>query len=492
MRKVKASALLYVYNTALWTDTREPASFQRVYAKVKKKTINGLLSKLVLTQSALPFYSGYTYYHHRRSTIVMGLAAGLTALGGYVMQKGLKATDWEMTILTIVSGLPYLLTPFWSQFMRKHGTRGTLSFTPFIEAGAILLLACVWMPWQFIALIGVNMIASTAMLPIQNFVMQQNYAVSLRGRIFGQLSSFFILVSMSAALLTAVVLDMKPVALNIPLPKFLFPGGPLRASIETFRFVFPLAAVAWLVGRMMFRSLRARGEGVVLAPARKHAQQVGYLKSLITSFGEVVKVFRNDRNFFLYEMGFMLYGTAIIMIGPVVPIVANQKMNATYLEYALATMLVSSLVQLPLGPVWGVIMDRLKGPRTSLIIYLILIVSMVILWGAAEQNSKWLLGLGFVVQGVGMAGINITWNLGSVEFSKRGEVDRYTSSHVFLVGLRFTYAPLLGIGIMSLLGGVQRGAPWVFLSGTVTLSLACILMIYLRRSMVRQQSRLEA
>jgi hypothetical protein len=66
-------------------------------------------------------------------------------------------------------------------------------------------------------------------------------------------------------------------------------------------------------------------------------------------------------------------------------------------------------------------------------------------------------------------------------------VDRYTSSHVFLVGLRFTYAPMLGVGIMSLLGGVQRGAPWVFLSGTVTLSLACILMIYLRRSMVRQQ-----
>jgi MFS family permease len=451
---------------------------------VKTKTNNGFFSEIFLSQSALPFYSGYTYHHHRRSTIVMGLMGGAMALGGYVMQRGLHATDWEMTALTIVSGLPYLITPFWSQFLRRHGTRGTLSFTPYIEAGAILLMACVWLPWQFIVLIGVNMIAATAMLPVQNFIMQQNYAVTLRGQIFGQLSSFFVLISMGAAFITAFVLDMRPLNLTMALPKFIH-AKPLHIYIETFRFVFPLAAVVCLVGRMMFRSIRVRSESIVMAPARKRAREVGYLTNLITSFGEVVKVFKNDKHFFMYEMGFMLYGTAIIMIGPVVPIVANVKMNATYVEYALATILVSSLVQLPLGPVWGRIMDKLKGPRTSLSIYLILIVSMVILWGAVTLNSTWLLGVGFFVQGVGMAGINITWNLGSVEFSKRGEVDRYTSSHVFLVGLRFCYAPVLGVGLMNLLGGPLKGAQWVFLCGTGFLAMASMMMIFLRRSMAR-------
>jgi MFS family permease len=453
-----------------------------------RANIKSFLSRILLPKSSLPYFSRYTYHHHYWASFIWSISGGLLGLGGYVLTKGLNASAVEIALLSTAGGIPYFLAPFWSQFIRRHGTRKALLLTSCVEAVSLALIAFAGLPWQFILLSTIGGAAATALLPARNFIVQQNYAVSLRGRIFGQLQTYSLFIGLGLTLVTGMFMDFKELVFYVPW----FAGGKFvwhRVAVEIFRFVYPIAAVLVFTAYVQFRKIRPRGEGLDVR-GRHAARRESYLGNIVTSFREVIKVFAGHRDFLIYEMGFMLYGTGVLMLGPVMTYFAKEDLHLGYFMFALITGFASGIMQLVFSPIWGILMDKMKGPMTSFLIYMMLALCALTLAVGAAYKSVELCALGFALHGIGMSGIGITWALGSVEFAGKGQADRYTAAHVVLVGIRSLYAPLLGVGLMYWLGGAQ----WVFVSSAFFFTAASALMYFLRRSMQRRggQSRTAA
>ena len=109
----------------------------------------------------------------------------------------------------------------------------------------------------------------------------------------------------------------------------------------------------------------------------------------------------------------------------------------------------------------GVVRHRVL---TSVLIGLALVV-----WAYADSLALAIVAA--ALGGLGMAGGQLIWMIGSLEFTQRDGLSTYASIHTFLTGLRGVIAPAFGVWLVHspLLGGEHRffflgAAVLVFLS----------------------------
>ena len=79
----------------------------------------------------------------------------------------------------------------------------------------------------------------------------------------------------------------------------------------------------------------------------------------------------------------------------------------------------------------------------------ILLISTYLL-GTAYVN--YIVYLAFLVFGIAMSAIFISWSISSIYFAGSDDVSMYQSVHVTLTGLRGVFAPFLGYFILEILG----------------------------------------
>jgi hypothetical protein len=69
-----------------------------------------------------------------------------------------------------------------------------------------------------------------------------------------------------------------------------------------------------------------------------------------------------------------------------------------------------------------------------------------------------------------MAGVNVTWNVGSISFAPPGKGGHYQGIHVAMVGLRGVLAPVLGFLLLTFFGyrAVFIAATCLFFSASLS------------------------
>jgi hypothetical protein len=60
--------------------------------------------------------------------------------------------------------------------------------------------------------------------------------------------------------------------------------------------------------------------------------------------------------------------------------------------------------------------------------------------------------LAFGVYSLGMSGINVTWNIGSIAFAPHGQGGYYQGIHVAMVGIRGLIGPAIGFSVLHFMG----------------------------------------
>ena len=88
----------------------------------------------------------------------------------------------------------------------------------------------------------------------------------------------------------------------------------------------------------------------------------------------------------------------------------------------------------------------------------------------------------FLTYSLGLSGINVLWNIGSITFSKKdGNSFLYQGFHVSLTGIRGILGPLLGYIILSKIGLI-----WNFIFASILFSLAAIInYIYSSKAIIK-------
>ena len=187
-------------------------------------------------------------------------------------------------------------------------------------------------------------------------------------------------------------------------------------------------------------------------------------------------VLREDRTFFRYEAAFMTYGLGWMICYALLPVLATDRLNMDYTEFAGSTQVICSLFMLLTVYPMGWLMDRIGPARMSAYAFAWLTLYPI---GLALSQSVTDVGIATAIYGSGMAGVHIGWMLGPVTLAPtRDHVGQYVAIHTTLVGIRGIVAQGLGMLIYRLTGSFT----WAFVVAAICFAWAAIQMRQLRRT----------
>jgi MFS family permease len=239
-------------------------------------------------------------------------------------------------------------------------------------------------------------------------------------------------------------------------------GAVLDRDPDLYRWVYPvLGATGFVYLLVLARLPRPAGDATpdpedVFVVPRLPLGSVQWRRlaaASVAPFREALATFRADGKFLWFETNFMIYGIAYLMLIPVMPLFFTQELNLTYREISSARVLIASLGMAMLGPAMGRLMDRIHPVRLCTISFGIIgLYPLALAVGAAVMPDRPALTayVAFAFYAVGMAGINVTWNVGSISFAPEGQGGYYQGIHVAMVGIRGLLGPLMGFALLTL------------------------------------------
>ncbi len=396
---------------------------------------------------------------HLLSAVFGGISMGVVINHEYIAVNGLNASHWQITALTMlwpVSNLLAVLINHWldsrGRYDRAVLVFGVLSRLPvalmFFSSNVNLMLLLLLL---FFA-------SNSIILPAQNSIMKKRYSQSNRARLFGWWTSAFTLFSLPVAMLAGALLDM---------------------DFQYYRILFVAEAI-FGAGEAVFLSMMARGMESTVAEKSTGRGVAHFFKSLWN-------IFRNDKDFAWFEIYFFIYGIAFLMILPVIPFFATEKLGLDYEQYAMAKGVIGQLGILLLSPFLGVRLEKLHPFRFTGIVCLLLVF-----YPLSMAFGNWMPDIGitffyiaFAIFAVGMAGVRISWNISSMHFAPAGQEATYQGLHITMTALRASFAPILGSVLLHFWGYSEA-----FLTSSGFFALAGIL--FLRRYRKRKAEGIAA
>jgi MFS family permease len=376
-----------------------------------------------------------TFRLHILSALSLAVAWGVLVNHEYIAAKGLGATVWQITLLTMIWPVSNFLSVFLTHFIDGKGcySRAVLvGGLMRLSLGLMLLSSSVNV---MLVLLLLFFASNSVVIPVQNAVIRHRYRKGHRGSLFGWSMSVRNLVSLPASMLVGALLDV---------------------DFSLYRYLF-LAEGVFGAGQAFFFAAMARG-----MKASPRLQQSG--RGVTHFFRSLWEVFSRDREYARFQCYFMLYGIAYQAVLPAIPFFARDQLGLSYEQYATAKGVIGQLGLVLLGPFLGAKVERIHPFRFTGIIVLVLALYPLVM-----AAGGWLPSMGVVLFyasfcffAVGVAGINVSWNLSSMSFAPSDQAATYQGLHVTATAIRGLFAPILGNQILQHLGYT---APFIFSTG---------------------------
>lgn len=359
-----------------------------------------------------------TFFLHLLFSLLNGMTFGIVfSLYEVVAKRALGASDLEITVL--VMGLPvaWLFSTAIASLMQRHE-----SYRPFLlGAGATRIISMTLMLWvknsgEYLALMILFLLPISVINPVQNFILARNYPSASRGRWFGWANS----VANVSALLTSITVGML-----------------LDANEQLFREVYFIIGLA---GGLACFVLAA-----IPTPRRKTTEP------LENPVKKLIAVLAKNKGFRIFERNFFIYGSAFLILSPVIPVYLVDALKMSYTEVSFARAVIGMFGVALFSPFVGRFHDRYNPFRFAAAVFGMLalfplLLALGCIFGHASVYAA------YVLYSFAMAGIAIVWNLGSIYFAEPDREALYQSIHVTLTGVRGIIAPVLGYVAMHFLG----------------------------------------
>jgi MFS family permease len=385
-----------------------------------------------------------------------GVMIGALSLAGVVLKDKLNATDLQMGIFTMLSVVTMLFGIVGSELAAGRDKRPFIIWFGMFSRGAFLLFLFCYTPWTFILIIGLFHMFNALVMPATFAMWQANVSSEARNRLWGLTVIVTTLINMVSAYIAGTVLDWNS---------------------DSFRWLFPAAGLMGMLGMLILG----------LAPLRRKYKlvreraRININELLIQPVGSFIRLMRRDRRYLNFEMVFFLYGLAVMLLFPVIPMYIVEVANMSYAQAGIATGILGQLGVLTLSPVWGWFMDRTGPFLLCIVVFSILAVfPLVLLAGMMPGLSPGvvvaLVYCAHLIFGSGMSGINVAWSMGPVMFAGDEDSSGYSGAHVTITGIRGLAGPMMGA-----LGKMYLGFGPVLATSAALFLIAAIGMYLLRR-----------
>ena len=389
---------------------------------------------------------------HLLSAVCGGVSMGVVINHDYIAVNGLHAATWQITALTMLWPISNMLAVFINHWLDSRGRydRAVLIFGVLSRLPVALMFFSSSVNLMLLLLLFF-FASNSVILPAQNSIMKKRYSQSNRARLFGWWTSAFTLFSLPMAMLAGALLDL---------------------DFQYYRILFLVEAL-FGAGQAVFLSRMARGIESEVAEKSTGRGSIHFFRSLWA-------IFKNDRDFAWFEIYFFLYGIAFLMLLPVIPFFAIDRLGLDYQQYAMAKGVIGQIGVLLLSPFLGVRLEKLHPFRFTGIVCLLLVF-----FPLSMAFGNWIPDMGIVffyiayaVFALGMAGVRMSWNISSLHFAPPGQEATYQGLHVTMTALRASFAPILG-SVLLHVGGFSEA--FLVSSGFFALSGILFLRKYRKR-----------
>jgi hypothetical protein len=364
-----------------------------------------------------------TFINHLIFSATNGIVFGGLMLQEIIARKTLLSSNLVVTFVTMVWPVANLFSIYWGEYLQGRKDRGTL----FLIAGimgrlSLILTFFVQTGKHFVLLLLLVYSFNALIIPIQNSIFQFNYRKENRGILYG--------------------FSQTAYALSLLLTSFVF-GKFLDYNEDLFRHLFALIGIFGYLGMLSLKKIKVEIPDVV-----KEAKSHPVISPVITTIYE----FRNNKPFLWYEIGFMIYGFGYMIMLPIIPQFLVNKLGMTYTQISIGKVMIAFSGIALLAPLAGSIQERLNPIIFSGLSFLILGFYPILINLSIFQNITApviFVYIGFAVFSIGMAGVFINWQIGSIFFAKEKDSAMLQSVHVTLTAIRGLFAPLIGYFLMS-------------------------------------------
>ena len=375
----------------------------------------------------------------------------------FVLAKSLAAPATLITLAVAMDTGGMFLALHWGHLLAR-GLGRQVTFWGGVAGRLIFLLSFLTTSAaSFLILLAVVYFFAALVYPAQNGILQANFRPRLQGRIWGLGTSIQNFVAVATSLVMGMVLDRDPdlyravyavigccgfvyllVLSRLFLPATVVPGGteqPAMPDCGTGEPRLPPPLPAW----ELLRAGRL-------------------LRGLVRPFSEALTIFRRDRGYLWYEINFTVYGMAFLMIYAMLPGLLASHLGLSYEQISTGRIVIAQAGVALLAPLMGRFSDRHHPARLCQLAFGIMAlfpVGLILAHDLQTSRPDLLVYAVFAVYAVGMSGVNIGWNVGSISFAPPGQGSRYQGIHVALVGVRGLLGPGLGLVIYRLYGMTQ-------------------------------------
>jgi MFS family permease len=365
----------------------------------------------------------YTQRAWWRSAVLEGVVLGTFILNEYVAKKTLGAGDAIITALVIGPTAALLFAAWWSGLLDRREKSSTFLAFGMLGRLSLLLVAFAGSSLAFTAVLVAATFLYGAIVPASNALLQRNFTASERGRVIGLGVALQALAAIGVSLLVGRLYDWRP---------------------EAYRVVYPAAAVCGFFSCLSLARVRFRSRAGEPSESRLFGAGLrgALAAALRRPFAGALVLLREDRGFRRYELGFMAYGLAWMMLQPTIPVFLVEQLQVAYAQVANARGLIYFAMIAALSQPLGRLLDRVGPIRISRYAFALLALFPLLL---AASRSVAMVYLAFLVYGCGMAAVNLGWTTGPIHFARARDSAGYMGAHVALVGLRAIVGGPFGI-----------------------------------------------
>lgn len=368
------------------------------------------------------------------------MAFGILMLQDVILKKSLLASDFQVTLLIFLTSSAFLFSIYGPEIINRSNNQSRMIISMAVFSRFFLIIIPLFeTPVFFIFCIAAMSYTDSLIKPAWNAVFKHNYTSERRSTLYSYASSLLTITTLLVTTLLGYLLDI---------------------DFRLYKILFPVAGLFDIMAYINLAKMISIGKLNEHNSDNKFTGKISFAlfkDILILPVRNLLRIFRDNKPFYRFEIYFFLYGMAFMIASPAVPIFMVQTLHLDYSSISVARGLVFYTATILFTPVMG----RLHGTGNptrfcgylflALILYPLLMLSIKYL--GVDRNivsPDTLLYITFFFFGIFMSGITISWNLSSIYYAPSMEVANYQAVHITLTGVRGIFAPFIGYMILKL------------------------------------------
>lgn len=364
------------------------------------------------------------------STFFGGLITCLGSIQDIIAKKALHSYDWQLTVLTMIWPVSNFFSIWWGKILENSRHKAKY-FILGAFMGRLVLIFGLWVSnmTEFLLLLSSVYFFSSLLIPATNALYQTNIRPQNRGKIFGYTVSIGTFLSMIITYIAGKMLDIDE---------------------SLYRQILFIAGISGCISSSVLAFIKTEknhsAEGVKL----------DWHELLVQPVKRTFSLLKKNKDFAAFETNFSIYGLGFLMVTPVIPIYLVENLNMNYSSTFIAKGILAQVGVLLLSPFFGKLHDKRNIFHFGGIVFGLLslyplgfVISMLM---PGTLSATIMVFLSYLIFGIAMSGVNITWTMGSIFFAGREDASMYQSVHITLTGVRGLIAPLFGFLLYKTLG----------------------------------------